>query len=251
MHLEKLAHKSTIIGTVIAIFLFAIAIVEVMHFNDLVSESQKSTMGLTTLINKTDNLLTEMQKSTTSLATLVDKTDQLIQSQNRTSSNISQQTILKEYGDGVPFKVDISYCNYEPDDEIVYSPVILDKNSNPTPLKFMLVRFIGYYTTPTDGNNMNILNKETLDYDETPDLVIPDEEKLYKLSLEPALNYTSNSTDSYLVVRSEYYFAPYSDVTDKLITKYVYDGKGHQLIEFKKDSTGNWKVYPNPNSVCK
>ena len=250
MHLEKLAHKSTVIGTIIAIFLFMIAIVEVYHFNELVSETQKSTTGLTTLINKTDNLLSEMQKSTTNFTTLVDKTDQLIQSQNRTSSNISQQTILKEYSDGVPFKVDISYCNYESDNEIAYSPVILDKNGDLTPLKFMLVRFIGYYTT-TDSSNMSNIHEETLDYDETPDLVIPDEEKLYKLSLLQVLNDTSNSTDSYLVVRSEYYFAPYSDVTDKLLTKYVYDGKGHQLIEFKKDTDGNWKLYPSPNSVCK
>jgi hypothetical protein len=250
MHLEKLAHKSTVVGTIIAILLFMIAIVEVYHFNELVTESQKSTIGLTILINKTDNLLVEMQKSTTSLATLVNKTDQLIQSQNRTSSSISQQTILKEYADGVPFKVDISYCNYEPDNEIAYSPVILDKNNNPTPLKFMLVRFIGYYTT-TDAKNMHIVNKHTLDYDETPDLVIPNEEKLYKLSLLPALNKTDNSTDSYLVVRSEYYFAPYSDATDQLITKYVYDGQGHQMIEFKKDTSGNWKLYPSPNSVCK
>ncbi len=250
MHLEKLAHKSTIIGTIIAIFLFMIAVVEVYHFNELVSETQKSTTGLTALVNKTDNLLAETQKSTTSLATLVDKTDQLIQSQNRTSSNISQQTILKEYGDGVPFKVDISYCNYESDNEIAYSPVVLDKNGDLTPLKFMLIRSIGYYTTD-DGNNMSNIHEETLDFDETPDLVIPDEEKLYKLSLMPALNDTSNSTDSYLVVHSEYYFAPYSDVTDKLLTKYVYDGKGHQLIEFKKDANGSWKLYPNPISVCK
>lgn len=250
MHLEKLAHKSTVIGTVIAIFLFMIAIVEVYHFNELVSETQKSTTGLTTLVNKTDNLLTEMQKSTTTLTTLVDKTDQLIQSQNRTSSNISQQSILNEYDDGAPFKVDISYCNYESDNEIAYSPVILNKNGDLTPLKFMLVRSIGYYTT-TNANNTGNIHEVTLDYDDTPNLVLPDEEKLYKLSLVPALNDTSNSTDSYLVVHSQYYFAPYSDVTNKLLTKYVYDGKGHQLIEFKKDSTGNWQVYPSPNSVCK
>jgi hypothetical protein len=228
-----------------------VAIVEVYHFNELVTQTQKSTTSLTALINKTDNLLTEMQKSTTSLATLVDKTDQLIKSQNSTSSNISQQTILKEYTDGVPFKVDISYCNYESDSEIVYSPVILDKNGNPTPLKFMLVRFFGYYTLPADNGTLNTANKGTLEYNETPDLIAPNEEKLYKLSLLTALNQTKNSSDSYLVIRSEYYFAPYSDVNDQLITKYVYDGKGHQMIEFKKNSTGNWELYPSQNSVCK
>jgi hypothetical protein len=115
----------------------------------------------------------------------------------------------------------------------------------------MLVRFFGYYTLPTDNENLNTTSKETLEYDEISELITANEEKLYKLSLLPALNQTKNSHDSYLVIRSEYYFAPYSDVTDQLITKYVYDGKEHQMLEFKKNRSGNWELYPSQNSVCK
>jgi len=252
MHLEGLSHKFTIIGTIIAICLFAAAIVELYHFNELVSATQKSTASLDQLINKTDNLLTEMQKSTASLTLLVNKTDQLIKTQNTTSSNISQQTILKEYSDGVPFRVDISYCSYDQNSTtIAYSPVILDKNGNPTPLQFMLARFFGYYTLSTTDGNPIAANKETLEYDDTPDLISPSEERLYRLLLLPALNQTENSTNSYLVIRSEYYYAPYSEATDHLITKYVYDGKGQQMIEFKKDNSENWELYPSQNSVCK
>ncbi len=35
MHLEGLAHKFTIGGTIVAILLFVIAIVEVYHFNQI------------------------------------------------------------------------------------------------------------------------------------------------------------------------------------------------------------------------
>ena len=125
MHLEGLSHRFTIIGTIIAICLFAAAIVELYHFDELVATSQRSTANLDLLINKTDNLLAEMQKSTSSLTLLVNKTDQLIKTQNTTASNISQQTILREYTDGVPFHVSISYCNYEENDnDIAYSPII-------------------------------------------------------------------------------------------------------------------------------
>ncbi|MGI0074058.1 MAG: hypothetical protein ACREA3_09630 [Nitrosotalea sp.] len=251
MHLEGLSHKFTIIGTIIAICLFAAAIIELYHFNELVSATQKSTASLDQLINKTDNLLTEMQKSTASLTILVNKTDQLIKTQNTTSSNISQQTILKEYSDGVPFKVDISYCNYETDNEIAYSPIVIDKNSNPTPLKFMLIRFFGYYTLPTDAGYSRPGDEKTLEYDSSPELIDPSQEALYKLPLLTALNQTQNSNDSYLFIRSEYYFAPYSDSTGNLITKYTYDGTGQQMIEFKKDNNGNWQLYSSQNSVCK
>lgn len=254
MHLEGLAHKFTIIGTIIAIFLFGIAIIEVIHFNELVAQTQRSTTSLTTLINKTDNLLTEMQKSTTSLATLVDKTDQLIKTQNNTSSSISQQTILKEYADGVPFHVGITYCNYEVNDNgIAYSPIILDKNGNPTPLKFKLIRFFGYYTMPTDNGIPYSGSQVTLEDYTTPELIDPSggADQLYNLSLEPALNQTQDSNNTYLFIHSEYYFAPYSEIKDSLLTKYTYDGTGQQMIEFKKDSQGNWELYPSKNSVCK
>ncbi|MDE1769503.1 MAG: hypothetical protein KGI28_02980 [Thaumarchaeota archaeon] len=254
MPLEELAHKFTIIGTIIAIFLFGIAIIEVIHFNELVGQTERSTTSLTTLINKTDNLLTEMQKSTTSLATLVDKTDQLIQTQNSTSSNISQQTILKEYGDEAPFHMSITYCNYEVNDNgLAYSPTILDKNGNATPLKFMLIRFFGYYTLPTDNGISYLGSKGVLEDDTTPELIDPSGggDQLYNLSLVQALNQTKKSNDAYLFIHSEYYFAPYSEITGKLLTKYTYDGVGQQMIEFKKDNQGNWQLYPSKNSVCK
>jgi hypothetical protein len=91
MHLERLAHSFTIGGTIIAILLVVIALIEVYHFNELVVESQKTTTDLTLLVDKTNNLLTEMQKSTAGTNTLVNRTDQLIKIEKNTSSNISQQ----------------------------------------------------------------------------------------------------------------------------------------------------------------
>jgi hypothetical protein len=254
MHLEGLSHRFTIIGTIIAICLFAVAIVEIYHLNELVSNTQKTTASLDNLLNKTDNLLGEMQKSTASMTLLVNKTDQLIKTQNNTASNISQQTILKQYGDGVPFHVGISYCNYEQNDnEIAYSPTIFDKNGNATPLKFMLIRFFEYYTLPTNNGTSYTGSNATLEYDQNPELIDPSGggNQLYKLSLLNALNQTKNSNDAYLFIRSQYYFAPYSEVTGNLLTKYTYDGTGQQMIELMKGNTGNWKLYPNNNSVCK
>ncbi len=252
MHLEGLAHKFTIGGTVIAILLFAIALVEVYHFNELVVETQKTTTSLTLLVNKTDNLLTEMQKSTVSLTTMINKTDQLIKIQTGTSSNISQQTIMKEYSDETPFKVAISYCNYEAyDNDIVYSTIILDKNGDPTTLKFMLTNIFRFYTLPTDNGTLTTGETISLGNDSNPELVEPVEEKLHKLQLSTVLNQTKNSNDVYLFIHSEHYFAPYSEVTGSLITKNIHDGAGQQMIEFKKNSSGNWEFYPDQNSVCK
>ncbi len=90
MHLERLAHSFTIGGTMIAILLVVIALIEVYHFNELVVESQKTTTGLTLLLDKTNSLLTEMQKSTAGVNALVDRTDQLIKIEKNTS-NIPQQ----------------------------------------------------------------------------------------------------------------------------------------------------------------
>ena len=112
MHLERLAHSFTIGGTLIAILLVVIALVEVYHFTELVDEQQKTTTSLTLLLNKTDNLLTETQKSTAGLDALVNRTDQLIQIQNKTSSSISQQNIMTEYRAQAPFKATIPYCYY-------------------------------------------------------------------------------------------------------------------------------------------
>lgn len=251
MHLEGLAHKFTVFGTIVSVCLFAVAIVELYHFNDLLNETQKSTGSLDQLINKTDSLLNETQKSTIGLTLLVDKTDQLIQIQNNTASNISQQTILREYADGAPFRVNILNCNYDVNsNEITYSPEILDKNGNPTSLQFMLIRFFGYYATINNGNSMSG-NKTSFEYDENPELIDPNKINLYQLPLLTALNQTKYSNNTYLFIRSEYHFAPYSETTGHLITKYVYDKTGQQIIEFKKDVNGNWEQYPNQNSVCK
>jgi hypothetical protein len=252
MHLEGLAHKFTIGGTILAIILVIIALAELYHFNELVGESQKTTTSLILLLNKTDNLLTEMQKSTVGLDTLVNRTDQLIKIQSGTSSNISQQTIMKEYGDQTPFKVGISYCYYEEyDNDIAYSTIILDKNGDPTTLKFMLANLFRFYTLPTDNGTLAIGEIQSLGNDSNPELVEPTEEKMQKLPLLTILNQTKNSNDTYLFIRSEHNFAPYSEATGNLITKYTQDKIGQQMIEFKKNSSGYWELYPSQNSVCK
>lgn len=252
MHLEGLAHKFTIGGTILAIILVIIALVELYHFNELVAESQKTTTGLILLLNKTDNLLTETQKSNIGLDTLVNRTDQLIKSQTSTSSNISQQTIMKEYGDQTPFKVAISSCYYEEfDNDIAYSTIILDKNGDPTTLKFMLTNIFRFYTLPDDNGTLVTGETISLGNDSNPELVEPVEEKLHKLQLLTILNQTKNTNDKYLFIRSAYDFAPYSEVTGNLITKYAHDKIGQQMIEFKKNDNGNWELYPSQNSVCK
>lgn len=252
MHLEGLAHKFTIGGTIIAILLFFIALVEVYHFNELVGETQKTTTNLTLLLNKTDNLLMEMQKATAGLDTLVNRTDQLIQIQSSTSSNISQQTLMKEYADQTPFKIGISYCYYEENDnDITYAIIILDKNDNPTTLKFMVSDLFRFYTLQNDSGIRVIGESGSLENDSSPELVEPTEEKMQKIPLSTILNHTKNSNDTYLFIRSEYYFAPYSEVTDSLITKNTHDKIGQQMIEFKKNNNGNWELYPSQNSVCK
>lgn len=252
MHLEGLAHKFTIGGTILAIILVGIALVELYHFNELVSETQKTTLGLTLLLNKTDNLLTETQKSNAGLDALVNRTDQLIKAQAGTSSNISQQTIMKEYGDQTPFKVGISYCYYEEyDNDVAYSTIILDKNNDPTTLKFMLATHFKFYTLPTDNGTLAIGEIGSLVNDSNPELVDPTEEKMQKLPLLTILNQTKNSNDPYLFIRSEHNFAPYSEATGNLITKYTEDKIGQQMIEFKKNNSGNWELYPSQNSVCK
>ena len=252
MHLEGLAHKFTIGGTMLAIILVIIALFELYHFNELVMETQKTTTGLTLLLNKTDNLLIETQKSNIGLDALVNRTDQLIRTQAGTSSNISQQTIMKEYSDEVPFKVAVSYCNYEAyDNDIAYSKIVLDKNGDPTTLKFMLNNVFRFYTLPDD--NGTLVTGQTVDTgnDSNPELVEPVEEKLHKLQLSTILNQTKNTNDMYLFIRSAYDFAPYSEVTGNLITKYTHDKIGQQMIEFKKNDKGMWEFYPSQNSVCK
>lgn len=252
MHLEGLAHKFTIGGTIIAILLFIIAIIEVYHFSEIDADTQKTTASLTLLLNKTDSLLTETQKSTAGLNVLINRTDQLIQVQTSTSSNISQQTIMKEYSDEAPFQADISYCNYEADNnDIAYSTIILNKNGDPVTLKFMLTTLFRYYALPTATGNQTTGEIGTLGNESNPELVDPIEEKLHVLQLLPTLNETQNSNNTYLFIHSEYYFAPYSEVTGKIIAKYTHDGIGEQMIEFKKNAAGNWELYPRPNSVCK
>ncbi|MGB6462932.1 MAG: hypothetical protein WA799_06000 [Nitrosotalea sp.] len=252
MHLEGLAHKFTIGGTIIAILLFIIALVEVYHFNQIDADTQKTTASLTMLLNKTDSLLTETQKSTAGLDVLINRTDQLILAQTSTSSNISQQTIMKEYSDEAPFQTDLSYCNYDANDnDIAYSTIILNKNGDPVTLKFMLTALFRYYTLPTDNGTQTTGEAGTLGNEPNPELVDPIEEKLHILQLLPTLNETQNSNNTYLFIRSEYYFAPYSEVTGKIITKYTHDGIGKQMIEFTKNARGNWELYPSPNSVCK
>lgn len=252
MHLEGLAHKFTIGGTILAIILVLVALVELYHFNELVGETQKTTMSLILLLNKTDNLLTETQKTNTVLDALVNRTDQLIKTQVGTSSNISQQTIMKEYGEQVPFRVAISYCYYEEyDNDVAYSTIILDKNGDPTTLKFMLTDIFRFYTSPDDNGTMMTGETMNLVNDSNPELVEPVEEKQHKLPLFTILNQTRNTNDRYLFIRSAYDYAPYSEVTGNLITKYTHDKIGQQMIEFKKNTSGNWELYSNPNSVCK
>jgi len=252
MHLEKLAHSFTIGGTLIAVLLVIIALIEVYHFGELVDETQKTTASLTTLLNKTDNLLTETQKSTAGLDTLINRTDQLINIQAGTSSNISQQTIMKEYSDQNPFQVSISYCYYEENDnDIAYSTIVLDKNGHPTTLKFMLTSLFRFYTLPIDNGAPAIGRIKSLGNDSSPELVEPTEEKMQKLPLLNILNQTKNTTDTYLFIRSQHDFAPYSEATANLITKYTRDEIGQQMIEFKKNTSGNWDLYPSKDSVCK
>lgn len=252
MHLEGLAHKFTIGGTVIAILLFIIAIIEVYHFSEIDTDTQKTTQSLTLLLNKTDNLLTETQKSTTGLDVLINRTDQLILAQTGTSSNISQQTIMKEYSDESPFQTDLSYCNYEAgNNDVVYSTIILNKNGDPVTLQFMLSTIFRYYTLPTSNGTQTPVDAVTLGNESNLELVDPIEEKLHVLKLLPILNSTQNSTNPYLFIRSGYYFAPYSEVTGKIIAKYTHDGVGKQMIEFKKNANGNWESYPSSNSICK
>ena len=252
MHLEGLAHKFTIGGTILAIIIVIVALIELHHFEELVAETQKTTLGLTLLLNKTDNLLTETQKSNVGLDALVNRTDQLIKTQVGTSSNISQQTIMKEYSDQVPFKVAISYCNYEAfDNDIAYSTIVLDKNGDPTTLKFMLTNIFRVYTLPNDNGTLATGETISLGNNSNPELINPIEEKLHKLQLSTILNQTRNTNDTYLFIRSAYDFAPYSEVTGNLITKYVHDSTGQQMIQFKKNDNGNWEVYPSQNSVCK
>lgn len=251
MHLERLAHSFTIGGTIIAVLLVVIALIEVYHFNELVEETQKTTASLTILLNKTDSLLTEMQKSTSRLDTLVNRTNQLIALQNTTSSNISQQTIMKEYSDQTPLKVDIVYCYYEENDnDIAYSTVILDRNGDPTTLEFMLNNLFRFYTLPTDNGTLAMGETGTLVNDSSPELVDPTDEKMERLPLSTVLNQTENSRDTYLFINSEYSFAPYSGATGNLITRYTHE-IGQQMIEFKKNDNGSWELYPSQNSVCK
>ncbi len=251
MHLERLAHSFTIGGTIIAVLLVFIALVEVYHFNELVEETQKTTAGLTLLLNKTDSLLTETQKSTSRLDTLVNGNNQLIALQNTTASNISQQTVMKEYSDQTPLKVDMLYCYYEENDnDIAYSTIILDRNGNPTTLEFMLSNLFRLYTLPTDNGTLAVGETGVLVNDSRPELVEPTEEKMERLPLSTILNQTENSKDTYLFINSEYNFAPYSGSTGNLITRYTHE-IGQQMIEFKKNNNGNWELYHSQNSVCK
>jgi hypothetical protein len=251
MHLERLAHSFTIGGTIIAVLLVLIALIEVYHFNQLVEETQKTTASLTLLLNKTDSLLTAMQESTSRLDTLVNGTNQLIALQNTTASNISQQTIMNEYRDQTPLKVDILYCYYkENDNDIAYSTIILDKNKNPTTLVFMLNNLFRFYTLPTDNGTLAMGETGILGNDSSPELVEPTDEKMEILHLSTILNQTENSKDAYLFINSEYNFAPYSGAAGNLITRYTHE-IGQQMIEFKKNDNGNWELYPSQNSVCK
>ena len=252
MHLERLAHSFTIGGTLIAILLVVIALVEVYHFTELVDEQQKTTTSLTLLLNKTDNLLTETQKSTAGLDSLVNRTDQLIQIQNKTSSNISQQNVLTEYRTQGPFKATISYCYYiENDNDLVYSTIILDKNGDPATLKFMLAPLFRFYTFPTDDGTLSSGQTGSLMNYSNYEIVDPVEEKTQVLQLSTLLNQTKNYPSPYLFIDTEYNFAPYSESTGKMITKYVDDKTGQQMVEFKKNNNGEWELYPSQNSVCK
>jgi hypothetical protein len=251
MHLEKLAHSFTIGGTIIAVLLVIIALIEVYHFGELVDETQKTTLGLALLLNKTDNLLTETQKSTAGMVTLINKTDQLIQIQNKTSSNISQQTILTEYRAQAPFNATIPYCYYvENDNSLVYSAIILDKNANPATSEFMLNTIFKFYVSQSDNGTLSGDQGSAFNYSNT-EIVDPVGEKIQTLQLATILNQTKNSHSPYLFIRSEYNFAPYSESTGKTITKYTDDNIGQQMIEFKKNNNGGWELYPSPNSVCK
>ncbi|WP_101476861.1 hypothetical protein [Candidatus Nitrosotalea bavarica] len=252
MHLEKLAHSFTIGGTLIAILLVVIALIEVYHFGELVDETQKTTTSLTLLLNKTDSLLTETQKSTAGLDTLVNRTDQLIQIQNRTSSNISQQTLMTEYHAQAPFKDIIPYCYYvENGTDLVYTTIILDKNGDPTTLKFMSSTLFRSYTFPNDNGTLSSGQFGSLMNDSNSEVVDPVEEKTHVLQLSTILNQTENSPNPYLFIRTEYNFAPYSESAGKMITKYTDDKMGEQMIEFKKNDNGYWEFYPSQNSVCK
>ena len=252
MHLERLAHQFTIGGTILAIILVGIALIEVYHFGELIGDTQKTTASLTSLLNKTDNLLIETQKSTYSLDVLVNRTDQLIKLQSGTSSNISQQTIMKEYADQTPFKVAIPYCYYEENyTDIAYSIIILDKNNDPTTLKFMLKNHFKFYTLPTDNGIPIIGQVISLDNDSNPVLIEPTEEKMQKFPLSDVLNETKNTNNKYLFIQLQQDFAPYSEATGNIISKYAKDKTGYQMIEFKKGSSGDWELYPSQNSVCK
>lgn len=252
MHLEKLAHSFTIGGTLIAILLVVIALVEVYHFTELVDEQQKTTTSLTSLLNKTDSLLTETQKSTAGLDMLVNRTDQLIQIQNKTASNVSQQTMMTEYRSQAPFKAIIPYCYYvENGTNIVYTTIILDKNGDPTTMKFMVTTLFRFHTFSTDNGTLPSGQTGTLMNYSNSEVVDPVEEKTQVLQLSTILNQTNNSPDPYLFIYTEYSFAPYSESAGKLITKYTDDKTGQQMIEFKKNNSGDWELYPSQNSVCK
>ncbi len=118
-------------------------------------------------------------------------------------------------------------------------------------MKFRLATDFFYYTLtkeyakPKEGDESYLLRETTL--------FEPGRQKNFELSLSSILNETRDLKEPYLFVRSEYYIAPYSEATDSILTDYVHDKIGHQMIAFKVNSkTGEWEeLTTNANSVCK
>ncbi len=229
--LDRASRWATIIGTSFAIPLLIFAVLGIQSSN---------------------NMLEEAKQSTENMRVLIDKSNKQLQALNNTVTQISHQTVMQEYLNGAPFKVTIEDCGYdEQNKKINYRPVILDKNGNLTPLKFISVEDFFYYGLtneygkPGEGDTALLVRHERL--------IEPGRQKNYELSFSKILEETRNLKESYLLVRSQYYIAPYSEAMDSILTDYVHDKKGHLMIAFNKnETTGQWEILrTNPNSVCK
>lgn len=230
--LESAANLATILGTVAALVLLGIAVEG---------------------IRSSENLLDQTTRSAENLNQLIDKSNQQLQALNSTVTQISHQTIMQAYLNGKPFKVDVKSCWYnEQNRTITYQPQIVDEEGNLSPLKFMLITSFGYYTNTDEHESPQLGDVGTLSPSDTL-MIEPGRQQSFQRSLSALLNETIGTSDSYLFVRSQYSFAPYSDATDSILTDYVEDKIGHQVIAFKKPESGReWEqLTSNNNSVCK
>jgi len=167
------------------------------------------------------------------------------------TTEIAHQTVMGIYQAGSPYRVEVKECSYnEEKNTITYRLIVYDKSDdeNPSTIKFLIQTIFTFYTV--DENDKPSLTRT--DPTDHKFVYIPGPQTTSEFSLDNIFKQTENVKDETLYVRASFYFAPYSDAKNVVLTEFLSSERPSYLNAFAKfDDQNIWINLPEKeNTKC-